>query len=88
MFFSKVPHDFIESIIYILISGSALLYIRYKNRYFDADRYYYRKHKDLYYLMKICYMVIIITLALNARYLIYLIFQKSMIYAVDSLKRV
>lgn len=52
------------------VSGLVYVVYRYANPFLGAEHYYLRQDRRLYAVMKVCYFVIIVSLALNARFLV------------------
>jgi hypothetical protein len=52
------------------VAGIVMLACRVANPNQDVEHYYKRKHKPLYYLMKLCYVVILAAAMFNARYIV------------------
>lgn len=78
--------QFMQTFLFIALSGAAYLYIVTKNPYYEVDRHYYKTNRKLYWLLKACYLVIIVTLVFNVKYLIRLIFKLFYNYAQDVAK--
>jgi hypothetical protein len=70
---TTIQLDMFESIVIIIVTGFTLLYMKYYDAYQDADRHYFDTNRPIYYLMKLCIIVLILTLIANARYLFWLI---------------
>lgn len=59
---------FNEAFILIGISGVLLLTIHFIGGYEQVEKFLYDNDKSKYYLMKLCYLLLTLTLAINIRY--------------------
>lgn len=73
---NKIKHILIESLILIMVSGCTLLFVHKFNPNYDVDRHYYKKNKVIYYVMKLCYILMTLSLAINVKYLVSIIFKE------------
>jgi hypothetical protein len=55
----------------LFIAGVILLYFMYKNDYQRVERYYFKKDRKLYYVLRACHFVLLMAIILNIRYVIY-----------------
>lgn len=55
----------------LFIGGVILLYFMYKNDYQRVERYYFKKDRKLYYVLRACHFVLLMAIVLNIRYVIY-----------------
>lgn len=76
LFPDKIRYVLIESLILIMISGCTLLFVHKFNPNYDVDRHYFQKNKAVYYVMKLCYILMTLSLAINVKYLITIIFKE------------
>jgi hypothetical protein len=59
---------FSEAFILIGISGILLIIIKYIGDYDQVEKFLHETDKAKYYVMKVCYLVLTLTLAINIRY--------------------
>lgn len=59
---------FSEAFILICISGVLLIVIKYIGDYDQVEKFLHENDRTKYYLMKACYLVLTLTLAINIRY--------------------
>ncbi len=57
-----------EAVIIVIVSGLSYLYLTTVNPYYDVDRHYYQNHRVLYYILKLAYVIIILSLVLNTKF--------------------
>lgn len=48
-----------------------LLYFNYKNDYKRIERYYFKENRRLYYLLRAAHFILLASIVLNARYILY-----------------
>lgn len=58
---------YIESIILAAVSGTLILLIRYIGKYEQVERFLYENDKNKYYVMKACYLILLIALSINIK---------------------
>jgi hypothetical protein len=73
---TKVRLLLLESVVLIVVSGATLAFVHYNNPYYDVDRHYYATNLPVYYLLKLCYIMMTLTLAINGRYLVTLLLKQ------------
>jgi hypothetical protein len=56
-----------ESLIIVTVCGITFLFYKVSNPYKDIERFYHSQNIHLYYVLNICYVIIMIALALNIR---------------------
>lgn len=59
---------FIEAGILVAVSGALILAIKGMGGYEQVEQFLYENDRSKYYVMKACYMILIITLTMNIRY--------------------
>ena len=55
----------------LFIGGVMLLYFMYKNDYQRIERYYFKKDRKLYYVLRACHFILLMAIVLNIRFIIY-----------------
>lgn len=64
----------------LFVGSVILLYFMYKNNYQRIERYYFKKDRKMYYLLRACHFILLMAIVLNIRFVIYN-------YAFDFLKQ-
>jgi hypothetical protein len=55
----------------LFLAFVVLLYFNYKNDYKRIERYYFNQNKRLYYLLRAVHFILIASIILNARFILY-----------------
>jgi hypothetical protein len=55
----------------LFLAAVVLLYFSYQNDYQRIERYYFKNNRNLYYLLRATHFVLIMSIVLNVRYLVY-----------------
>ena len=55
----------------LLFALSIFSYYKWNNDYLRIERYYFKEDKKKYYLLKVAYLVIVMAIVINARFIIY-----------------
>lgn len=58
-----------SALVVIVVNGSALLYCKYVNHR-NAERYYRHFEPIKFYMLQLCYTLVILTLSYNVRFLV------------------
>ncbi len=59
----------INTIIIILITGSVFAYCKFTNKNKEAEMYYFEFEPIKYYVLKFCYLILVVSLLFNTRFL-------------------
>ena len=55
----------------LFLAVVVLLYFNYKNDYKRIERYYFKENKKLYYVLRAAHFILLASIVLNARYILY-----------------
>lgn len=59
---------YIEAAILACVSGALILVIKMMGNYEKVEQFLYENDRSKYYIMKACYLILIICLTVNIRY--------------------
>lgn len=59
---------YVEAGILVAVSGALILAIKAMGGYEQVEQFLYENDRSKYYVMKACYMLLLITLTINIRY--------------------
>lgn len=83
----KTHKNELEALAIVVLSGLIYLILLKVNPYYDIDRHYYQKNKIQYYALKLSYVVIILSLVLNTKFVILAMFRAALHSLATNLKR-
>jgi hypothetical protein len=55
----------------LLFALSIFLYYKWHNDYSRIERYYFKEDKKKYYALKVAYLIIVMAIVINTRFIIY-----------------
>lgn len=62
----------------LFLAVVVLLYFNYKNDYKRIERYYFKENRKLYYMLRAAHFILLVSIIMNARYVLYSYAQKVM----------
>lgn len=66
----QIDQVWLNTLVIAIVNGIGILYIKRINPNKDADRYYHQKEPAKYLIFNLAYTILLLSMAINARYVI------------------